>query len=337
MVLNLIMSHSIGNASDLLDQLKRNRVDVGEMESCISNEVCKECSSQNIENINGSVVCSDCGTIFESLLDYNAEWRFYGSDDSKYSDPTRCGLPTNSLLPQSSIGSTISFKYNESYDMKKIRNYHSWHAMPYKERSLHNVFDSIQVRAINSGLPACIIEEAKILYKQIAETKISRGANRKGIIASCIYKACSIQGCPRSTQEIADIFKIDTKNMTKGCKNFDTIMNSNKKPCISLSGSKPVDFIRRFCSYLNLGTNVYSICLHVCEQAEKNNIVSKCIPPSVASGSIFLVCSLLNINISKKDISQACKISEVTISKCYKELLKYHKYLLPKEILEKLY
>ena len=216
--------------------------------------------------------------------------------------------------------------------MKKIRNYHSWHAMPYKERSLHNVFDSIQVRAINSGLPACIIEEAKILYKQIAETKISRGANRKGIIASCIYKACSIQGCPRSTQEIADIFKIDTKNMTKGCKNFDTIMNSNKKPCVSVSGSKSVDFIRRFCSYLNLGNNIYNICLHVCEEAEKNNIVSKCIPPSVASGSIFLVCSLLNINISKKDISQACKISEVTISKCYKELLKYHKYLLPKEI-----
>ena len=115
------MSFSVpNNASDLLDQLKRNHVDVGEMESRISSEVCKECSSQNVENINGSLVCSDCGTIFESLLDYNAEWRFYGSDDSKYSDPTRCGLPTNSLLPQSSIGSTISFKYNESYDMKKL-------------------------------------------------------------------------------------------------------------------------------------------------------------------------------------------------------------------------
>ena len=156
---------SVDNASDLLDQLKANRLDVEKMEQTISNDVCVECSSQNIDNVNGSLVCRDCGTIFDSLLDYNAEWRFYGSDDSKYSDPTRCGLPTNSLLPQSSIGSTISFKYNESYDMKKIRNYHSWHAMPYKERSLHNVFDSIQVRAINSGLPACIIEEAKILYK----------------------------------------------------------------------------------------------------------------------------------------------------------------------------
>jgi transcription initiation factor TFIIB len=330
---------SVDNASDLLDQLKQNKLDIDltETETNRSQDLCLECSSTNIENLNGSLVCRDCGTMYDTILDYNAEWRFYGSDDSKFSDPTRCGLPTNSLLPQSSIGSTISFKYRESYDMKKIRNYHSWHAMPYKERSLHNVFDSIQVRAINSGLPACIIEEAKILYKQIAETKISRGANRKGIIASCIYKACSIQGCPRSTHEIADIFKIDTKNMTKGCKNFDKIMNNNKKPCISVSGSKSVDFIRRFCSYLNLGTNIYSICLHVCEEAEKNNIVSKCIPPSVASGSIFLVCSLLNINISKKDISTACKISEVTISKCYKELLKYHKYLLPKEILEKLY
>ena len=28
-----------------------------------------------------------------------------------------------------------------------------------------------------------------------------------------------------------------------------------------------------------------------------------------------------------------CKISEVTISKCYKKLYKYHKYLLPENIL----
>ena len=44
--------------------------------------------------------------------------------------------------------------------------------MPYKERALHNVFESIQIRAINSGIPSCIIEEAKILYKKISEKKI---------------------------------------------------------------------------------------------------------------------------------------------------------------------
>ena len=40
---------------------------------------------------------------------------------------------------------------------------------------------------------------------------------------------------------------------------------------------------------------------------------------------------------SKNQISEICKTSEVTISKCYKKLLKYHKHLLPPEIIEQLY
>ena len=35
---------------------------------------------------------------------------------------------------------------------------------------------------------------------------------------------------------------------------------------------------------------------------------------------------------SKKDISTACKISEVTISKCYKKLAKYKNFLLDKNL-----
>ena len=129
-------------------------------------ENCTNCDNE-LTNIEGEMICEKCGIINYGLIDFNAEWRYYGSEDSKFSDPTRCGLPTNALLPESSLGSSISFKYGESYDMKKIRNYHLWNAMPYKERSLYNVFDAIQVRAINNGIPICIIEEAKLLYKKI--------------------------------------------------------------------------------------------------------------------------------------------------------------------------
>ena len=223
--------------------------------------------------------------------------------------------------------------------MKKIRNYHGWNAMPYKERSLYNVFDSINVRAINSGITPCIIEEAKIFYKQISESKISRGANRKGLIASCIYKACKIKNVPRSHKEIAKIFEINITHMTKGCKKFDEIMNlqKNNKESSDIVGSCSIDYIQRFCSKLNLGPNVLELCKHVCEKAEEFSLVSENTPPSIASGSIYLICSLLNINISKKEISSICKISEVTISKCYKKLLKYHTHLIPKHLCDKLY
>ena len=191
-------------------------------------DYCNNCENFGITIENHYRVCIKCGVISDFVIDTSAEWRYYGFEDNKISDPTRCGLPTNELLPESSLGSIVSYKYNESFDMKKIRNYHAWNAMPYKERSLYNVFDSIKIRAINNGIPSCIINEANIMYKKIAETRISRGSNRKGIIASCIFKACKIKNVPRSAKEIADIFQLSVTNMTKGCKKFDEIMNLNK-------------------------------------------------------------------------------------------------------------
>ncbi len=59
--------------------------------------------------------------------------------------------------------------------------------------------------------------------------------------------------------------------MTRGCKNFDNIMNYNKHESIDSTGSNSVDFIRRFCSHLNLSDAIYQICKHVCEKAEEHN------------------------------------------------------------------
>jgi len=301
-------------------------------------DYCTACEEFGINIEESQRVCLKCGIIDGTVIDSTAEWRYYGSEDNKLSDPTRCGLPTNELLPESSLGSVVSYSYNESYDMKKIRNYHAWNAMPYKERSLYNVFDNIKVRAVNSGIPLCIIEEANILYKKISETRISRGSNRKGIIASCIYKACKIKNVPRSAKEIADMFHLTVTNMTKGCKKFDEIMNiNNKSERVCLTTSASDSFVNRFCSRLNINSNIVNICEIVCVNADKFGLVSENTPPSVAAGTIYLVCSLLNLHVTKKDISNSCKISEVTISKCYKKLFKYHKHLLPPQILKELY
>jgi transcription initiation factor TFIIB len=302
--------------------------------------ICDSCNNDNTFVINGEVICQDCGAICNTVIDFNAEWRYYGSDDSKFSDPTRCGLPTNELLPQSSIGSTIGFRCGESFEMRKIRNYHLWNAMPYKERALYNVFESIHIRATNNGIPNCIIDEAKNLYKKISEIQINRGSNRHGIIASCIYKACILQGCPRSAKEIAEIFNLNIKHMTKGCKKFDEIlnMNSSNTSITCTPSTNSCDFIQRFCSRLGLGENIMEICKHVCENVDKyDNFVDNSGPPAIAACSIYLVCTLFNINVTKRDISQSCGITEVTINKPYKDLLKYHVHLLPKYVLRKLY
>ena len=301
-------------------------------ENEIFDDICRYCHSDDLVNDdnNGIVICKCCGKILDKIIDSGAEWRYYGVDDSKSSDPTRCGLPSNVLLPESSLGTVVGLTGHDSYEMRKIRKYHTWNAMPYKERSLYGVFDQLTVRAVNNGIPSCIIEDAKAMYKVLSEHRISRGSNRKGLIASCIYIACKTKGVPRSAKEVAEIFKLKITSMTKGCKKFMEIMNTvNKSSNLELNATQPDDFIKRFCSKLQVSGKLLDICRYVAKKAEDYNLVSENTPPSIAAGSIYLVSVGYDTKISKKDISDACKISEVTISKCYKKLNKYKKYLLP--------
>jgi hypothetical protein len=95
--------------------------------------ICKHCGSCILMLEDGNYVCRDCGTVCDRYIDSHAEWRYYGHEDSKHSDPTRCGLPTNELLPESSLGTIIGNKMGECYEMKLIRKYQMWNSMTYKE------------------------------------------------------------------------------------------------------------------------------------------------------------------------------------------------------------
>ena len=285
----------------------------------------KECGSLNITVHENTYICDDCNTLQDKFIDTQAEWRYYGSDDTKKNDPTRCGMPVNNLLPELSLGSVISNEYTTSYHMYKIRKYQNWNSTSYRERSLYEIIDNITLNASNSGISQTIIDEAKVLYNEISKKKISRGSNRKGLIASSLYMSCKKHKVPRSAKEIAKIFNIDVTTMTKGCKKFHDITKSN------VICSNPEDFIIRFCCNLNISDKYLDLCKSIILKAEEYSIVSENAPPSIAAGIIFLVSNLCNIEVNKKDISQKCDISEVTINKCYKKLNKYKKLLITEE------
>jgi len=312
--------------SDLQNQnpLNINSDINSDINNCINNE----CNSTDINLHENNYICSRCNTVQEKFIDNQAEWRFYGNDDSKKSDPTRCGMPVNDLLPELSLGSVISNDYNTSYYMYKIRKYQKWNSTTYRERSLYEIIDNITLNAKNSGIPQSIIDEAKILYKDISTKKISRGVNRHGLIASSVYMSCKKHNVPRSAKEIAKVFKIDVTTTTKGCKKFHDITKSN------VVCSNPEDFIVRFCCNLNISDKYLNLSNSIINKADEYSIVSENAPTSIAAGVIFLVSNLCNIGIQKKDISKKCDISEVTINKCFKKLTKYQKLLITKEDIE---
>ena len=72
-------------------------------------EVCDVCQSNLVITEDGFATCTNpkCSIIYKDSLDYSAEWRFYGADDNQMTDPTRCGMPVNPLLLESSYGCKV--------------------------------------------------------------------------------------------------------------------------------------------------------------------------------------------------------------------------------------
>ena len=231
-----------------------------EITNVACNNNCANCDNTLFIGEDGFLTCSNicCGLIYKDNLDQSAEWRFYGADDNSNSDPTRCGMPINPLLQESSYSCKVLCPGKSSYEMHKIRRYTDWQAMPYKEKSRYDEFQLISNISQNSGIPKIIIDEAMRLHKKISETKTYRGLNRDGIIAASIYISCRINNYPRTAKEIADIFNLDNASATKGCKNALTIINeiehnsSLNDDITSLSQTTPSSFIERFCSKLNI-------------------------------------------------------------------------------------
>ena len=311
--------------------------------ACGNREMCETCESILAFSEEGFLTCtnSKCGIIYKDIVDQSAEWRYYGADDNQNSDPTRCGMPINPLLEESSYGCKVLCYGPMSYEMRKIRRYTEWQSMPYKEKSQYDEFQIITTMAQHAGMPKMIIDDAIRYHKKISEYETTfRGDNRDGIIAASIYISCRINNYPRTAKEISNIFHLDVTSATKGCKNAVSIINNLEKDMINsdktnFCKTKPEAFVERFCSKLNINNELTRLCQFISIKIEKDDIMPENTPHSIAAGVVYFISQICKLNVSKKEIKNVSEISEVTINKCFKKLEKIKDDLLPAVILKK--
>ena len=306
-------------------------------------EKCDHCEFSLAFSDEGFLTCTNnkCGIIYKDIVDQSAEWRYYGADDNQNSDPTRCGMPINPLLKESSYGCKVLCNGPTSYEMRKIRRYTEWQSMPYKEKSQYDEFQRITNMAHNAGIPKMIIDDAVRYHKKISEYDLTfRGDNRDGILAASIYISCRINNFPRTAKEIATVFHLDVTSATKGCKNAVSIinnlekdMNNNEKTLFCKT--RPEAFIERYCSKLNINQELTKVCQFISMKIEKQDIMPENTPHSIAAGVIYFISQMCNLNVSKREVKQVSEISEVTINKCFKKLEKMKDTLIPAVILKK--
>jgi len=127
---------------------------------------------------------------------------------------------------------------------------------------------------------------------------------------------------------------------TAGCSMAVKILHNierNYDPSLQndLVSTKPIAFIERFCSRLNINGELTMLSKFVAKKVEDQCIINNNTPHAIAAGIMFFISHNCQLNISKIDIKAICGVSEVTINKCFKKLELMKEQLIPVCILEK--
>lgn len=284
---------------------------------------CPECGSNEFQEdyAKGMIYCN-CGQVIEAIFDNGMEKKNYDGDTD---EPARCGIAHNKLLPQSSLGTTVNAK-------GKLKKLHIWNSMPYKERSDNILFKRIHSVCVANGIVKKIEEDSKILCKRVSGTVhkqgknkgkpiITRGFNRSGIVAGCLFIACRRNDETRSTKEIAMYFGISERDVNKGIRSLLTILDDDSI-VRDIGTSKVIHFIQRKCDELRIETRYTSMAKTIANNIDRMSIASNHTTYSLAAATILLTAEMNKLKtITKKKLSKVfCGLSDVTIGKTYKQI-----------------
>jgi transcription initiation factor TFIIB len=293
----------------LKDQTEQKLVDIN---------ICRECDGVKVIGSEGFPVCSSCGLVDGTFIDESPEWTSGISDDGTVNDPSRCGNPNANpeLFSQNwGKGTVISTYRVSTYENKRMAKINFHMSMNHRDRSLFHAYKDIDEAC--HTLPDCILKDAKIMYKKFNTEKLTRGAVRLGIKANCVLYACRLAQYPRTTKEIADMFGIQSKDISRTTQMFkDTLMGKTEKNYVT----KPLDIMPRLLGPFNVSREERLQCNKVCTALEDCVELMSKTPNSIASAIILIV---LNDRCSKSEICEKCSVSVPTINKI-ESIIKKH-------------
>lgn len=293
---------------------------------------CDECHSTDIiiDYAKGCKRCKECGTCSGQVFDDKPEWSTY--DDGHCEGNTRCSQPTSFFFPKSSMCTGVTGKKGSM-----IRTLQIWDQMIYHEYTLLTVFTHIECVCGKNYLPKSVIDNTKILFKQIHDKKIIFRGNKKrtGIYGACIYYGCRLQNFYRTPQEIAQILNTTSTVITSGSNRLRTILVDNDL-LNALTPVTPLDFIERFC--FKLGFNKSEI-NDICRITRNNNklfLTSNHQPMSVAASCVILYTEYYKYPMDKQLILDTFNITAITTEKILIKLYPFINFLINDDLTEAL-
>ena len=152
-------------------------------------------------------------------------------DDGKVNDPARCGNPNANpeLFSQNwGKGTIISTQRSSTYENKRMAKINFHMSMNHKDRSLFHAYRDIDEAC--HTLPDSVLKDAKMMYRKFNDGKLTVVRCVLESKQTVFYTHVRLAQHPRTTKEIADMFGIQSKDVSRTTQIFkDTYMGTTEK------------------------------------------------------------------------------------------------------------
>nr|A6VI28.1 RecName: Full=Transcription initiation factor IIB; Short=TFIIB [Methanococcus maripaludis C7] len=291
--------------------------------------ICPVCGSKNIikDYERAEIVCEMCGCVLQqNLFDVGPEWRAF--DHEQRVKRSRVGAPMTYTIHDKGLSTVIDWRNKDSYGKdisadKRAQLYRlrKWQrrirVSDASERNLAFALSELDRIASKLGLPRNVRENAAVLYRGAVEKGLIRGRSIEGVAAAALYAACRRCKVPRTLDEIAEVSRVDRKEIGRTYRFISRELN------IRLAPTNPVDYVPRFASELKLPGEVESKAISILQKAGEKGLTSGRGPTGVAAAAIYIASVLQGTRRTQREVADVAGVTEVTIRNRYKELTEH--------------
>ena len=240
-----------------------------------------ECPHSSTVEEEGYTICVECGLQFDKPLNYEREWRFYGSEDNRRgTNPSRCHL-------------------RKSDDRTLFADVE------------HCQFPPMVIDQANRYYQ--LITENKI-YRGARRKELVFGC------IFVAFKECGNPRKPEAISRMMGLNSKEKKIMSRGIKIFAENIPRGVVSQVT-GYTTPIDLVpdiltalraekEHLCEIKNIFNRVHN----------RSRLLNRSNPQSTAAGLVYYYCKLIGKNISRKEFSEITELSEITIIKIAREI-----------------
>jgi len=276
---------------------------------------CPECGSKNLirDYERAELFCGDCGLVVaENIVDLGPEWRAF--DFEQVSRRARVGAPMTYRIHDKGLSTLVTWSPTGHGQYKLKRWQQRTHIANTTERSFIFALSEIDRMACALRLPMNIREASSMLYRKAMKQRLIRGRSIEGIATAIIYIICRQYGVPRTLEEVREISRVEQKEISRA---YRFLL---RELSLKVTPASPVDFVPRFCSLLDLSSNIQSNAIEIIKRATEKELTNGRGPIGIAAAAIYIAAILGGEHRTQKEVSDVTGVTEVTIRNRYKEL-----------------